>query len=438
MGCGFNMKKKILVLGVGYIGRPMTIDLAKDSDKYDVTAADINPEVFRGLDESINTQRIDLTDYSGLEEFIKAKEFDLVINAVPDRFGHKTLKSIINTGTEVVDIAFSFQDPLILSDLAERTGSTAIVDCGVAPGMSNLCIGDGVRKLDEIKNVIIYVGGNPLDREKVYFAPFTPESVFEELTRKARVLENGHIIEYDPLERENIATITEFPNLGDLKAFYNDGLRTMLTTMTDRISNMVEWTLRYPEHLDQMVDLKEMGYFKKGRVYFGEEFITIDELNAYLISINRLEGEKYFPTLQELGFSGSSRIQTKEGYLIPIEVAGGILYPAWKMQPEDKDVTTMKIVVEGRQGDKEVTYTYDLQDVYDDETGTTSMARTTGYTATNAARLLLDTDFLKQRKKKKGGEILPLEIIGLEEPSATEFIINKLEESNIHYRITKS
>jgi saccharopine dehydrogenase-like NADP-dependent oxidoreductase len=46
----------------------------------------------------------------------------------------------------------------------------------------------------------------------------------------------------------------------------------------------------------------------------------------------------------------------------------------------------MQVIVEGHRGDTRYTYTYDLLDRYDTVSGTTSMARTTGYTAAIVAR----------------------------------------------------
>lgn len=57
----------------------------------------------------------------------------------------------------------------------------------------------------------------------------------------------------------------------------------------------------------------------------------------------------------------------------------------------------MRVIVEGEEKGKRKRYTYYLFDRYNHETKTSSMARTTGYTATAAANLVLNGQY-----KKKG------------------------------------
>ena len=68
----------------------------------------------------------------------------------------------------------------------------------------------------------------------------------------------------------------------------------------------------------------------------------------------------------------------------------------------------MRLVISGKDDGKPATHIYDLYDEYDPETLTPSMARTTGYTCTAVARLVLDGEF-----SRKG--ICPPEFVGLSE-----------------------
>jgi len=74
------------------------------------------------------------------------------------------------------------EDPFALSKLAEEKGVTAIVECGVAPGMSNLLVGHADHQLDKTDSVLIYVGGLPEKRTwpYEYRAVFSPADVIEE------------------------------------------------------------------------------------------------------------------------------------------------------------------------------------------------------------------------------------------------------------------
>ena len=86
----------------------------------------------------------------------------------------------------------------------------------------------------------------------------------------------------------------------------------------------------------------------------------------------------------------------------------------------------MRVIVEGTKDGEKLKYTYDLFDRLDKETNTHSMARTTGYTATMAIRMLH-----KGLYKEKG--ISPPEFIG-KKPECAKFILKGLEDRGIFYK----
>jgi saccharopine dehydrogenase-like NADP-dependent oxidoreductase len=86
----------------------------------------------------------------------------------------------------------------------------------------------------------------------------------------------------------------------------------------------------------------------------------------------------------------------------------------------------MRILVEGKTGGDRMRYTFDLYDEYDPETGVHSMARTTGYTATMAVRMLAAGLFTET------GITVP-EFLG-KDKKIVDFILSGLEKRNIVYQ----
>src|SRR5579872_2886622 len=130
---------KIAILGAGMVGRTMAIDLCK---KYDVTVFDISENALAMLssrEPSVKTIKADLGNYAAYGQLLFA--YDYVIVAVPGFMGYTTLEAVIKAKKNVADISFFPEDALALTDLARENNVTAIVDCGVAPGMSNYIIG---------------------------------------------------------------------------------------------------------------------------------------------------------------------------------------------------------------------------------------------------------------------------------------------------------
>src|SRR4030067_2899251 len=148
--------KKVVVLGAGLVGRTIASELSKD---YQVTAVDLNSNRLKPLcEKKINTIKADRSSDSDIKKVIK--DCDLVIGALPGFMGFKALQSIIEAGKNVVDISFFPEDPFLLDELAKEKGVTAVVDCGVSPGLSNMILGYHNHKT-KLSNYKCIVGGLP-------------------------------------------------------------------------------------------------------------------------------------------------------------------------------------------------------------------------------------------------------------------------------------
>jgi lysine 6-dehydrogenase len=370
---------QIAILGAGMVGRAMAIDLAT---KYNVTSFDVSDtalELLTQKNNSIKTIKADLSDYGNYDSMLKG--FDFVISAVPGFMGYGTLEAIINAKKNVVDISFFPENALELDDLAKENHVTAIVDCGVAPGMSNLILGYYNERM-KITNFECMVGGLPMKRVYPfeYKAPFSPIDVLEEYTRPARYVENSHIVTKPALSD---AELIDFEHVGTLESFNTDGLRSILFTM-GHIPNMKEKTLRYPGHIALM-----QGLIKAG-------------------------------------FLSTKPLSIKGQQISPMEFTSTLLFDQWKLGETEEEFTLMQI----KMSDAEKTICYDLYDEYDVATQTSSMSRTTGYTCTAALNMLIEKLFTE-----KG--VFPPELVGKDEP-CFNFILNYLSDRNIHYRKTES
>ena len=371
--------EKITVLGGGMVGSAIAIDLSK---QFDVTLADINRQRLNELEEKYNfkTVQADLSKSDVVKKVIK--DCDLVIGAVPGFMGYQTIKTVIEEGKDVVDISFFDEDPFTLDELAKEKNVTAIIDCGVAPGMSNIILGyyNQLMQVDEFE---FMVGGLPFKRTLPfqYKAPFSPIDVIEEYTRPARVVESGKIVSKPALSD---AEMIEVEPIGTLEAFNTDGLRTLLKTM--KIPNMKEKTLRYPGHIKYMKMLRDSGFFDKN----------------------------------EIEVNGKN--------LRPLDFTAQLLFPKWKLEKEEAEFTVMQVKIKGKEQGVEKEYIYNLFDKFDEKTKISSMARTTGYTCTAAARLVLNGSY-----KSKG--ISPPEYLGAD-ANCFNAILEDLKNHDVTYTVT--
>jgi lysine 6-dehydrogenase len=111
-----------------------------------------------------------------------------------------------------------------------------------------------------------------------------------------------------------------------------------------------------------------------------------------------------------------------------LDLTARLLFPKWELHEGEKDITLMKVIVEGEKKGKKLRYTWDLFDTYDPHTKVHSMARTTGYAATMAVRMLQAGLF------SITGLIVP-EYIG-QHKKCVDFILKGLKERGIVYEAT--
>lgn len=332
---------KIVILGGGRVGAAMVRDLAAEPS-FEVTLVDASEralEAFAG--SAVATEKADLRQAAEVARVVADQ--DLVVGAVPGPMGFATVRAVIEAGKPIVDISFFEEDAFELDALAREKGVTVLVDCGVAPGASNLILGRMEAELDRVDRFACWVGGLPTERRwpYEYKAPFSPIDVIAEYTRPVRLREHGQEVVRPALGRpERI----HFEGVGTLEAFETDGLRSLLHT--SKVPNLVEKTLRYPGHREKMELLRETGFLS-------EEPVTLRD--------------------------GTT--------LRPVDLAAHLLFPLWQLEETDDELTVMRVEVEGEKGGQNIRHRFDLLDRRDPQTGTSSMARTTGYTCTALVRV---------------------------------------------------
>jgi len=374
------MSKKVIVLGGGMVGSTVAVELTK---QHDVTVVDLSDSALSKLRRcfGINCVKIDVLDRKKLEQLLSP--FDLVIGAIPGEVGYETIKKVIDCGKDMVDISFLPEDPFELDERAKRKKVTIAVDCGIAPGITNMILGyhHQIMKVEKFECV---VGGLPFERDWPweYKAGFSPKDVLQEYIRPARYIENGVQVTKEAMSDPELM---HFEGIGTLEAWNSDGLRTLLKT-TD-VPNMVEKTLRYPGTIEYLKVLMKSGFFSQKPI--------------------EVEGVK----------------------VRPIDVTAKLLLPIWELKKGDEDFTIMRAKIQGYEEGEFAIYEYNMFDKYDQKSGIHSMSRSTGFSCTAVAELILDGSI------KKHGIIAPEAIADQE--GLFSRIVNYLEDRGVEIKIER-
>ena len=336
---------KIVVLGGGLVGRVIARDLAREKDLR-VTVGDAAEATRARLAaEGLGTIALDLADDTAVKRAIA--DADVVVGAAPGHMGFRLLRLVIEAGKPYADIAFMPEDFLELDGLARERGVTAVVDCGVAPGLSNLLCGRAEHEFDSVERMLILVGGLPKHRvwPFEYRVVFSAVDVIEEYTRPARWIEAGRLVTKPALT--DVEPV-DLPRVGTVEAFNTDGLRSLAQTL--HAPFMKEKTLRWPGHVEKMRMLRETG------------FLSLEPIDV-----------------------AGTRVR-------PYDVTTKLLFDAWRLPEGESDLTVMRVEATGVVGGARQTWTWDLYDEADPSTGYHSMARTTGFPCAIVARLLASGD----------------------------------------------
>ncbi len=317
----------ITILGAGNIGYAIADDLSQD---FDLSVIDISKKSLN----RIPVGKKYLGDVTKNKEIIEKS--DLIISALPGSVSFDIISKLIRMKKNVIDVSYMPEDPFRFERSVKENKTLLIPDAGFAPGLSNVIAGHLYKTMKKIEKIEIYVAGLPLKKipPLYYTVTWNVEGLIDEYTRPARIIKNNKIVSLDPLENIEPFCIS---SIGSFESFYSDGLRTMLKTF--KIKNIFEKTLRYPQHLEKIKLLKDMGYFSDEK---------IDNCVPRELSIK--------------------------------------LFKKLEIETEDLSI----LLVRGSNKNTKDIFVYDR---YDKMKHMTSMARMTGYTAAIISRIAIEEEF---------------------------------------------
>ena len=346
---------KVLVVGSGKVGSEIARDLARSSEVDSVIVADAQPKNLKNVrgHEKIKTRRLDISQRKHL--LATMRSVDLICGALPGRLGFQLMTYAVEAHRDLVDISYTPENPFRLNGKALDQDNVIVPQCGVAPGFTNMCVGDASRRLGTNTKVRIFVGGLPQKPTPPlnYRIVFSLEDVINEYSRPARIIENGREKMVDALSGRGVLN---FPGVGRLEYFITDGLGSLPRSFPN-VREMYEYTLRYPGHAEMMNTLRVLRFFDNKEVQVNGLAITPRKL-----SIALLKGA------MSLG------------------------------RPED--LLALRVEVEGKLG-KKTLISYRILDYYDPRGKVSAMARTTAYPCTSIALLV------GQRKLRTVGVVPP-------------------------------
>lgn len=345
---------KMLILGAGHQGSACASDLL-DNPRVDVvTLADLHPErlpafLAKRPDARLDPVTLNVKDHAAVSALME--RHDGVMSALPYYFNGPMAELAVTAGCHFADLGGNTEivfEQQQLDSAASENNVSVIPDCGLAPGMVNILAAEGIRRLDHVDSVRIYVGGLPQHPEPPlnYQIVYSLEGALDYYTTPSFILREGRLVQVEALsELEEV----EFPDpLNTLEAFHTaGGISTMPWQYEGKVATMEYKTLRYPGHMAIMRPIRELGLLDLDPIVVkGQQVVPRD---AFIAAVS--------PRL-------------------------------WK--PEGQDLVALRVVVSGTKAGEPCTVRWRLVDCYDAEHGISAMMRTTGYSLSIIGQMQVD------------------------------------------------
>jgi len=334
---------RMLVLGAGLQGSACAYDLLQDNEVTEVRLADLHvghlPEFLAPFSgPRLIPTTLDVRDRDAVLGAMR--NCDAVMSAIPYYFNYDLARLAVEAGVHFCDLGGNTEIVFKQKQLDSRARDkdiTVVPDCGLAPGMVNILSEYGIRQLDSVDSVKIFVGGLPQHPEPPlnYMLVYSLEGALDYYTTLSWVLRDCKRTQVTALsEREPV----EFPSpLGTLEAFHTaGGLSTMAFRYEGKIPTMEYKTLRYPGHAELMEDIRALG------------LLDLEPVDV--------KGVKVVP---------------RDAFIASVQPK--------LTKPKGRDLVALRVVVKGKKNGAPATKTFQLVDRYDEKHDISAMMRTTGY-----------------------------------------------------------
>jgi lysine 6-dehydrogenase len=366
---------KVLVIGAGKVGAASAWDLVKNSEVEAVGIVGRRKSNLERVQTWINSNKliVHVLDVSNTEDTkILMKEYDVGIISLPDRkTSYTTVAVAIEAGLNIVDILEEYHrrpDPceteglnipnkMTLEEYGEWLHQRAIENdvtfldgLGFAPGLSNITIGEAIRKMDKVESAIARVGGIPAKEASgkyplKYMITWTFEHVLREYMIQVEVIKDGKIVEVPALSDREKFRFTKLNRNEELECAVTPGMPSFIYTRP-QLNEFAEKTIRWPGHYEGVDTLKECGMLDLTPVDFmGMEIAPRDFLLA-------------------------------------------VIGPKLKALEGDTDVCVMWNTVTGTKNGQKMRIDYYMWEERDTENGISAMGRATGFPAAIGAKLI--------------------------------------------------
>ncbi|XP_077791984.1 alpha-aminoadipic semialdehyde synthase, mitochondrial isoform X1 [Podarcis muralis] len=421
-----DKKRKILILGSGYVSGPVIEYLTRDPNieitavsslsLYPRTASVMKKQLEQLAKKYSNVVPVvvDVTeDEKRLEAMVK--KHNLVISLLPYAFHPVVAKKCIDNKVNMVTASYLTPAMKELQESVEAAGITVISEMGLDPGLDHMLAMECIDKAKEVGATVVsytsFCGGLPAPEHSGnplrYKFSWSPQGVLLNTVQPATYLKNGEIINIPAggALLDSVTVMDFFPGL-NLEGFPNrDSTKYAKPYGIQSAHTLLRGTLRYKGYSKAIGGFVKLGLINSEpcpmlsataasiswkelmcKLLGLKQSATYDDLrNAVYNKLN--EDERQLDAVEWLGLLGDEPVPIAE------TIVGALakhMEAKLSYGPGERDMIVMRneIGIKHPSGHLEDKYVNLV--VYGDDKGYSAMAKTVGYPTAIAAKMVLD------------------------------------------------
>ncbi|KAM4857724.1 alpha-aminoadipic semialdehyde synthase, mitochondrial isoform X2 [Urocitellus parryii] len=410
-----STKKKVLVLGSGYVSEPVLEYLSRDRNIEITVGSDMMNQI-KQLSKKYNINPVSMnicTQEEKLGSLVATQ--DLVISLLPYVLHPIVAKACVESKVNMITASYITPALKELEKSVEDAGITVIGELGLDPGLDHMLAMETIDKAKEvgatIESYISYCGGIPApehsDNPLRYKFSWSPVGVLMNIMQPATYLLNGKVVNVTGGVSflDAVTSMDYFPGL-NLEGYPNrDSTRYAEIYGIPSAHTLLRGTLRYKGYSKALNGFVKLGLINR------EEYpalrpeanpLTWKQLLCDLVGISRsstcdmlkeavlkkLGGDKsQLEAAEWLGLLGEDQVPQADSI---VDALSKHLALKLSYGPEEKDMIVMRdsFGIRHPSGHLE-NKTIDLV-VYGDCNGFSAMAKTVGLPTAMAAKMLLN------------------------------------------------
>lgn len=408
--------KKVLVLGAGYVSTPLVEYLSREKGVAITVGSALKEQSdeiahkFPGV-ESVYVDVLENED--SLSELVE--ESDVVVSLLPYQLHAGIARLCIQNKTHLVTASYTSDEVRSLHSSATEAGITILNEVGLDPGIDHLlameCFHDVQNSGGRIESFVSYCGGLPApefsDNPLRYKFSWSPRGALLNTISSARYISKGQVVEINP--GGELMSCTR--NLDFLPGFHLEGFPNRDSTAYANLygiqdaTTILRGTIRYRGFTENIQILQFLGLIDpsphpslhpKGPEITWRQLICnllgLEDNNIFYENLKskiteRTNSDTAVECLESLGLLEEAKVM-KMG--TPLDSLTHYLATKLKLEQHERDIVILRHDVGIRWPDNKREIRGINFVVYGDANGYSAMAKTVGYPAAIATKMILD------------------------------------------------